>query len=67
MFGVVVDGVAEEEELDHGDADDHAEREAVAAQLKGFLVGYGEAAPEGEYAVRHFFALPKLSCECAIM
>ena len=61
VFGVVVDGVAEEEELDHGDADDHAKRETVAAQLKGFLVGYGEASPEGEYAVRHFFALPKLS------
>ena len=39
---VGIDRVAEQQQLDHGDADDHPECQPIAAQLAHFLLGDGK-------------------------
>ena len=48
MLGVRVDGEAEENELEEGDADHHREREPVTAHLDGLLDHHGPQSPQGE-------------------
>src|SRR6185369_13273404 len=50
---VEVDRVAEQQHLHHRDADDHAERQPVAAELADFLAGNGEDARH-DYATACF-------------
>jgi hypothetical protein len=53
VFGIGVDGEAEEDELHHRDADHHAEGEPVAAHLDEFLGNDGPEPPEAELAGLH--------------
>jgi hypothetical protein len=50
VLGIGVDGVAEQDELDHRDADHHAERQPVAPHLDELLQHDGPKPPEAECA-----------------
>ena len=48
IFGIQVDGKAEQEQLHHRHAKDHRKRQAIAPQLQEFLGEHGEEAAERE-------------------
>ena len=50
VLGIRVDGVAEQHQLDHRDADHHAEGEPIALELDEFLQNHGSDAPPETFA-----------------